>query len=435
MTTAAAGAARSTSPDLPAALRLAEWAVALSPTRHDLALADRALLDTVSVGIAARTHHILKVGAVLGEAGRWAAACHVLDFDDLHMPSTAHISSVCIPPALSTVTGGVTGAAELAARSYLAGAGVMARVGTALGWEHYSAGWHATTTAGALGAAVSAATSRGMDVDGVARAMSLAVPAAGGVHRAFGTDAKSLQVGLAVDAGVRAAELAAAGATTDLTAVEAWMALVGGDPSAITLEGPAVPGGLAIKVYPACYALQRAISAVAGVLPEQVDAASVTRIVVRTPGGTLRPLLFHRPLDGLQGKFSLEYGLAAAILDGHPGRRSFSDAAVGRPAARRLVSLVEITRAEGGDGLLDGQVDVEVHLDGAGPSGAGHATGARILTGSLQYPPGSPQRPPSEAEMLSKVADCLDGTGLDATAITWAGSARLLRATLGGATG
>ncbi len=85
-----------------------------------------------------------KLAASLGEAGRWATAGHVLDFDDLHMPSTTHISAVCVPTALAT--GGD-------ARTYLAAAGVMARLGAALGWPHYSAGWHATCTAGRAGAA------------------------------------------------------------------------------------------------------------------------------------------------------------------------------------------------------------------------------------------------------------------------------------------
>jgi 2-methylcitrate dehydratase PrpD len=390
---------------------LAEWAVALAPTEEDLTLAHRSLLDTVAVGIAAREHHILAVAATLGDAGRWAAACHVIDFDDLHMPSTTHISTVCVPVALATDGG---------QRAYLAGAGVMARLGTALGWGHYSRGWHATTTAGALGAAVVAAVGRGLDADGVATAMALAVPAAGGVQRAFGTDAKALQVGYAADAGVRAAELAAAGATADLTAVEAWMSLAGGSPDAVDLSGPAVPGGLAIKIYPACYALQRPISAVSSALVAKVDAGAVRRITVRTPAATVQPLIHHRPQDGLQGKFSLEYAVAAAILDDHQGFASFSDAAVRRPQAQRLIDLVDVHLDEGGDWLLSGQVEIAVHTDD------------EVMAGELQFPPGSPQRPPTREELGRKVSDCLAGTGLDASTISWEGSADLLRRTLTG---
>lgn len=397
----------------PVAAALADWALALVPTDEDRALADRALLDTVAVGIAAREHHILRVGASLTDGGRWAAACHVIDFDDLHMPSTAHISTVCVPVALATGGG---------AAAYLAGAGVMARVGTALGWRHYSAGWHATTTSGALGAAVTAAFALGLDAERTARAMALAVPAAGGVQRAFGTDAKSLQIGFAADAGIRAAELAAAGATADLSAVDAWLRLVGGNPEALTLVGPAVPGGLAIKMYPACYALQRPITAVRSALGagERPDPESVRRITVRTPSASVQPLIHHRPQDGLQGKFSLEYAVATALLDEWQDFEAFGDDAVRRPAAQRLIGLVETTLDDHGDSLLSGQVDIEVHTDDA------------VLAGSLEFPPGSPQRPPSEEELARKVATCLEGSDVDAAAITWDGAGNLLRRTLTG---
>lgn len=410
----------STAPESrPAAQALAEWALALRPTAEDRALADRALLDTVAVGIVAREHHILRVGASLTEAGRWAAACHVIDFDDLHMPSTAHISTVCVPVALATGGGQA---------AYLAGAGVMARVGVALGWRHYSAGWHATTTSGALGAAATAAVALGLDAEATARALALAVPAAGGVQRAFGTDAKSLQIGLAAEAGIRAATLAAAGASADLGAVEAWLTLIGGDPQAVAPDavdptGPAVPGGLAIKMYPACYALQRPISAVrtalagAGARP---DPAAVRRVRVRTPAATVQPLIHHRPQDGLQGKFSLEYALATALLDERQGFEAFSDGAVRRPEAQRLVDLVEVTLEGPGDSLLSGRVEVEVETDD-GP-----------LVGSLEHPPGSPQRPPTEDELAAKVATCLEGADVTGSAITWADSAALLRRTLTG---
>src|SRR5579884_3848104 len=160
---------------------LAEWAAAIEPSQDDLRLARSALLDTVAVAVAGSAHPLAGVFDGLGEAGSWAARAHVLDFDDLHLPSTTHISAVCVPATL---------AAGGDARAYLAGAGVMARLGTALGWGHYQAGWHATCTAGAPAAAVAASVARGLDAERTAIAIALAVPAAGGVQRAFGTTAK-----------------------------------------------------------------------------------------------------------------------------------------------------------------------------------------------------------------------------------------------------
>src|SRR5437868_1082580 len=137
-----------------AARTLASWATNFEPTEEDLALAERALRDTLAVALAAAHDHPQRhLFDELPDAGQWAALAHVLDFDDLHLPSTTHVSAICVPVALAGGGG---------ARAYLAGAGVMARLGTALGWRHYTAGWHATCTAGAPAAAVTAAVARGI---------------------------------------------------------------------------------------------------------------------------------------------------------------------------------------------------------------------------------------------------------------------------------
>ena len=377
---------------------LARWAAELEPTAEDLALARRSLVDTMAVALAAPG----PAGAgELGRAGRWAAHAHVLDFDDLHMASTSHVSAVCVPATL---------AAGGDARAFLAGAGVMARLGTALGWPHYARGWHATCTAGAPGAAAAAAVALGADV---ATAMALAVPAAGGVQRAFGTEAKSLQVGMAADAGVRAARMALAGASADPRALDDWLELLGGDPARLDPAGPAVPGGLAIKLFPCCYALQRPIAA-ARTLRDGGEPPD--RVVVRTPDDTLKPLIHHRPHTGLEGKFSLEYGVAAALLDERPGMASFTDQAVARPDAQALLARVEVEATPGGDGLLAGDVEIEA--------------GSR--TARLDLPPGAPGRPPSEEELGAKVADCAGPLADEVLALDWAGASAVLAEHCGG---
>ena len=387
----------------PAAARLAEWACGLEPGAADLELAQRALLDTVAVMYAARQDPLRDVLEPLSQAGRWAALAHVLDYDDLHLPSTTHVSAVCVPAAL---------AADGGARAYLAGAGVMARLGAALGWDHYRAGWHATCTAGAPGAAASAALARGLDADRTAVAIALSIASAGGVQRAFGTAAKSLQVAAAVEAGLRAAALAEAGASADVRALDDWARLVRGDPEAVDTSGPAVPGGLAIKLYPCCYALQRPIAAVPPTDPDQVRA-----VLVSTPASALTPLIHHRPHTGLEAKFSLEYGIAAALLDGHPGLDSFTDAAVRRPDAGRLVEAVKVEPQPGGDDLLAGSVAVSVEL-----------RSGQSLERSLDLPPGSPQRPPTDDQLRSKLAACAPGAADELARLTWDTAPGFLRA-------
>jgi 2-methylcitrate dehydratase PrpD len=388
-----------------AARSLAEWAANFEPSDEDLALAELALRDTVAVACAAREHPLRPLFDELRDAGRWASLAHVLDFDDLHLPSTTHVSAICVPVALAGGGG---------ARAYLAGAGVMARLGSALGWKHYTAGWHATCTAGAPAAAVTAAVARGLSAEQIETAIALAIPGAGGVQRAFGTASKALQVGFAAETGIRAAALAERGATADPLALDQWMQLVGGDPSAIDTEGPAVPDGLAVKLYPCCYALQRPLAAMTALAA--VEWKEMRAVRVTTPASSLKPLIHRTPTTGLEGKFSLEYGIAAALLDGLPALDSFTDEAVRRPEAQRLMELVEVAPTPGGEGLLDGEVEIEITLKNGGQAST-----------ALKLPPGAPGRPPTKDELSHKIEACAGPAAAELVAVTWDTAASLMR--------
>ncbi|MER5769157.1 MmgE/PrpD family protein [Streptomyces sp. NPDC001985] len=409
---------------------LARWAWSYEPDPDDLALAERSLRDTLAVTLAARGHEVAALAADLPDAARWSAVGHVLDFDDVHVGSTSHVSVVTVAAALAAGGG---------ARAYLAGAGVMTRLGTLLGWPHYAAGWHATCTQGAPAAAAAAGVALGLPPGRLATAMALAVPAAGGVQAAFGTHGKALQVGFAAEAGVRAARLALAGATADPRALDAWLELVGGsgagaDTGAGTGTGagagagvdtedrPAVAGGLAVKLHPCCYAMQRPIAAVRELRERhgRLAPADVTGIVVTTPDASMRPLIHDRPRTGLEARFSMPYAIATALLDRFPDFTSFTDAAVGRPEARRLMEVTEVVRTPGGNGLLSGAVDIRLEL----------ADGSALRT-SLAQPPGSPLRPPAPGELAGKFAACgADVPGLLA-GVTWSSAPGLLASALG----
>jgi 2-methylcitrate dehydratase PrpD len=387
---------------------LADWACDVRPGAADEELARRALVDTVAVTLAGADEPVAGWTAGADAALRWAAVGHVLDFDDVHLPSTSHVSVVCTAATLASGGG---------AREYLAAAGVMARLGAALGWEHYRAGWHATCTAGAPAAAIAAGLALGLDASGLSRALALTVPAAGGVQQAFGTGAKSLQVGFAAAAGVRAAHLAAAGATADPAALDQWFGLVGGA-GPVQLDGPLVPDGLAVKLHPCCYALQRPISAARALPPVPVE--EVARVRLRTPAAALQPLIHDRPRTGLEGKFSLQYAVAAALLDGFPDAGSFTDTAVTRPAAQRLVERVEVEAVPGGSGILAGEVLVQRER-----------TDGTVDEARLDIPDGHPLRPPSDADLAAKVTGCVGpDRAAQVMALDWPDAAALLHRTL-----
>jgi 2-methylcitrate dehydratase PrpD len=389
--------------------RLADWATGFTPEPAEIDAARRALLDTVAVTVAAHQEPVAGWTAGLAEAARWATLGHAMDYDDVHLPSTSHISVVCVAATLAT--GGD-------ARSYLAGAGVLARLGTALGWPHYRRGWHTTSTAGAPASAVAAGVALGLDHTALTHAMALAVPAAGGVQRAFGTPGKPLQVGFAADAGVRAAMLAAHGATADLRALDDWFALM--EPAGpVNMDGPAVPGGLAIKLYPCCYAMQRPIGATLKLGAVRDDEVAAIR--VEALASTVHPLIHDRPVTGLEAKFSLPYTVATTLVSGAPTVHDFTDTSVARPRVRALLEKVSLQSRPGGDGVFAGHTSVTLERrDGT------------TTRATLELPPGHPRTPATEAQLAAKVRDCVGEELLpEVLALDWTNAAALLRRTLG----
>ena len=141
-----------------------------------------------------------------------AVAGHALEYDDWEIPGNTHVSVVLLPAILAASSGRRL-PGETALQAYLAGYETIARIGEAINLDHYEQGWHATATIGAIGAAAAVARLFGLDQQQTANALALATSRALGYNAQFGSEAKPVQVGFAVDGGVNAAFLAAAGVT------------------------------------------------------------------------------------------------------------------------------------------------------------------------------------------------------------------------------
>lgn len=102
-----------------------------------------------------------------------AIAASALDYDDGHYRGGAiHPSSVVVPTLLATAPAG-TDVDELLL-AYIAGLEVGLRAAHLLWPRHAEDQYHCTGTAAALGAAAAGAKVRGLDADGISRAIALA---------------------------------------------------------------------------------------------------------------------------------------------------------------------------------------------------------------------------------------------------------------------
>jgi len=167
-----------------------------------------------------------------------------------------------------------------------------------------------------------------------------------------------------------------------------------------------VDPGLALKKFPCCYACHRGMDGLLALRGELAfDAGSVERVTCRMPPGGMLVLTYPRPATGLEGKFSLEYCLAAGVLDGRYGLASFTDAAVRRREILALydrITAMEDAACRGDDPQFEkrssgsrGHVEVEVVLKD------GRRGGTRVV-----HPPGHPRRELSWDDLKAKFADC-----------------------------
>jgi 2-methylcitrate dehydratase PrpD len=157
--------------------------------------------------------------------------------------------------------------------------------------------------------------------------------------------------------------------------------------------------------------VHRAVDGVRGMLKGPVKMEEISAIRCSVPPTGLRPLLYARPKTGLEGKFSMEYALAATALDGTLSLDSFEDDQVLRPEIAELYGRIlvqEEERCSVGDGTVRttsaGTIGfVEVTVDFAD---------GRSETATVFKPKGAPTLPFDWNDIREKFFNCASVAGV-----------------------
>lgn len=342
-------------------------------------------------------------------AAPWAAlvngtAAHALDFDDNFDPAKAHATAVLAPSILALAEQeGATGRTCLDA--YIAGLQILGRVGQGVNPIHRNRGWHATATVGAIGAAAACARLLRLDARRAAFAVSIATSMAAGFMSQFGTMTKPLHAGLAAKSGILAASLARAGIDAGLDTLDGPTGMnrlmVGPDYERLRdtlthvehgqnlrFETEAIgepllilSSGFRVKRFPICGSAHRSMDGVIALMDRHGFAADeVDEVHVRAPVSHLNNLMYSAPDDALQAKFSLEYGVAVALLTGNCTLADFTDEAARRDEVRAFYPLIHrhpVDKAEG-----EFPTEIEIRLK----DGGRFETRVAMPVGSLAAP-------------------------------------------------
>jgi 2-methylcitrate dehydratase PrpD len=407
-----------------------------------LAAARDALIDTVGVALAGTREPVGEL------AGRWVrelgakpqAACwgrdlatspaeaafangvasHALDFDDTHPSVRGHPSATLVPAALTVgETVGASGADVLAA--CVLGVEIAGKLGRALGHSHYLRGWHSTCTVGTLAATAVAGRLYGLDAGGLKRAWGLAASQMSGLVRNFGTMTKPFHAGHAARCGVLSAWMARNGFTAHEEILDAKGGALDtyrgdhpGEAPADLERGLGRPWeildpGIYVKRWPCCYSSHRTLGGLFNLMEQQgLQAEEINEIAIGfLPGGDTA-LVSRDPQTGLEGKFSVEYSAAAALLDRRLILETFTDAMVKRPRVRELMRRVK-RYAIADDKLYSG-------ISGYNDLAVRTSRGNFELR--IDRVPGSPAWAMSEQDRSAKFVDCavrvLGASGADA---------------------
>jgi 2-methylcitrate dehydratase PrpD len=303
---------------------------------------------------------------------------HALDYDDITPGIKGHPTVVLLPAALALAEENQATGRDLLL-AYMLGFEVACGVGDAMSAAYYDdLGWHPTGPLGVLAAAAAASRILKLNQQQTTMAISLAASQAAGLRQNFGTMTKPFHAGAACRAGVTAAKLARVGFTASQDAIEGRFGFLRAFSGGMGYNQEQVlrtlgkqcyllESGIEIKKYPCCGSAHLALDAISRMVErEKIEPTQVERIEVKVDFDPPRSLIHYWPQTALEGKFSMQYCLAAALLDGRVGLGTFTDQQVLRPEAQSLIPKVEMHRIPGYEGQpswVEGYNQVEVYLE------------------------------------------------------------------------
>ena len=340
---------------------------------------------------------------------------HVLDYDDAQLatlPSRppgqqTHPTTPVLAAAMALAeTRRKNGAAFLT--SYIAGLEVASRLGDAVDPSHYLDGFHPTGTLGVFGAAAACSLLLELEPQAIRHALGIAGTFASGLRANRGTYAKSLNAGHAAENGMIAATLAADGFSASENIFDDPMGFFAAacrgrvDRRLLKFGRPfffAKPG-IAIKLYPCAGVLHPALDVVRELRAKYaITAEAVEHIRVSLDADAARPLVYKNPKDSLQAKFSLNFAVAIALIDGDAGLKQFTEARLADPAVRKLMSRVELVAFS----------RRTTKRSGIGTTIEIRTRGGKAYSGETSIARGHPKLAPSRAEIEDKFRQCAAG--------------------------
>jgi 2-methylcitrate dehydratase PrpD len=158
--------------------------------------------------------------------------------------------------------------------------------------------------------------------------------------------------------------------------------------------------GVALKLYPCAGVLHPALDMSLDLCRRHsIPASAIERIRATLDERAALPLVYDKPTDAFQAKFSLHFAVAAAVLDGAAGLKQFSDERVRDPKISRLMKRIEFIRRPSAKQTATGiETEMEITLK----------SGLKLHAGT-SVARGHPQKPASPGDIEEKFRQSASG--------------------------
>ena len=300
-----------------------------------------------------------------------ATAAHTVEVDDIYREAIYHPGAPTIAAALAI--GQAQGASGLAfLTAVVAGYEISTRIGAAMGREHYRY-WHNTGTVGTFGAAAAASKLLKLDANQYTHALCTGATFAAGLQQAFRMDSmsKPLHAGHAAQAGLLAAQSAAAGVTGSLDVIDGEAGFgkaMGPGPewgkSVLTLGTVFHINSMTFKNHACC---GHTFAPIDGALALQKQMEIQPHDIHRIHIATYRPALEvagnFQPVTAAQARFSIPYVVATALLFGSVRLAAFTSERLADTAIRDLMTKIELSVDSALDASFPGQRAAHVRIE------------------------------------------------------------------------
>ena len=337
-------------------------------------------------------------------------AAHVLDFDNTAAHMGGHVSAVMVPALLAAAEAFDCSGRDLLL-GHVAGYEIGARIGQSVNFYHTELGWHPTWTIGVFAVTAACARMLNLTVDETETALAMATSLAGGTKANFGTMTKSLHAGACARNGLQAVLLARKGFTANTNAFEhkqGFFEVFNGKGNYDAAKATAhwadpldiVVPGASYKLYPCCYSTHAAIEAALNIVKKhgKLEPKTIARVESHTADVRLLHTDRPTPASELDAKFSVQYCVLRALIDGRVVMEDFENEAYLEPRVRELLPRVHAIPLKG------------VAFDNEDPFNAlvkVTLTDGRILESTVDFPLGrTAANPIALKDLQEKFTNC-----------------------------